>query len=178
MAPGQTYTIPNRNNIPTTYTEYKIQPSDFNKRLMDIAREHLHDESLHVDILRKTNDTLQGSWWVTLDDNNPVVGNDWTLLLPPARAVHPVQPAIQHGMFTLTQEANIRTSPKVEAGNVFLVGRIGTQYTYDINSRQTDANGMTWVDVSPTDFHGKAVPGAKYWICVREGNISHTNPPL
>ncbi|GAB4403282.1 MAG: hypothetical protein OHK003_31070 [Anaerolineales bacterium] len=181
MVTGQKHRIP-RGNAIVEYTEYKLQPSDAGKGLKQIARERLNDENLYKDILQMTGTpNTQGISWYQEIEPKDRIGNNWTLLLPPARPVsnNPASnPSAQLGTFKLTQETNIRTSPRVEAANIFLLGRVGTQYTYLTNSKITDQAGMTWVEVAASNFGSKAIPGARYYICVREGNLVRTNPAI
>jgi len=183
MATGTKHDIV-RGNARVTYTEYKLQPSDAGKGLKQIARERLNDENLYKDILQMTGAANnQGIPWYAEIEPKDRIGNNWTLLLPPARpasnnpATNP-STSTQLGMFKLTQETNIRTSPRVEAANIFLLGRVGTQYTYLVNSKITDHAGMTWVEVAASNFGSKAIAGARYYVCVREGNLIRTDPAI
>jgi len=178
MATGTKHTII-RGNAKVQYTEYELQPSDAGKGLKQIARERLNDENLYKDILQligPANDK-KIPWYAEIEPKDRI-GNNWTLLLPPARpASNTPSTSTQLGMFKLTQEANIRTGPRMDAA-VFLIGRVGTQYTYLVNSKITDQSGMTWVEVAASNFGSKATAGARYYVCVREGNLIRTDPAI
>lgn len=169
MAQGDRYRIPGRKI--EAYKEYKLQPSDLHKGLKQIAREQLGDESLYTLILRKTGDPkTQGAYYEEIP-NKDHIGSDWTLLLPEP-------PASDYATFKLRDTVNIRTSPEVNPNNVHSsVGIIGTVWTYKKSTVRTDKNGMRWADVTTTPPPNK-VAGVTYWICVREGNITHTDPPI
>ena len=175
MATGQSHRIP-RGNAMVTYTEYKLQPSDAGKDLKRIARERLNDENLYKDILRMLEaPNTQGRPWYAEIVQKDRIGSDWTLLLPPAKAIPPQPAPSDLATFKIISKANVRTSPKLDPGNIHFVGPIGTIYTYKRSSMITDANGMVWVDVTPSNLPRKA-SGATYWMCVREGSIHHTDP--
>lgn len=170
-----------RNGKRIEYRSYKLQPSDGGKTLMQIAREQLNNESAAVDIIRQLDapDPTTGLDWAEIANKNSV-DIHWTILLPVAqdRRAQPNPPQTL-GTFKLTRTVNIRTSPKVAADNFFMEGIIGTEYKYEINSKQNDPQtGTIWVDVTATNFRHKAKPGVKYWICVREGAIRFTDPPF
>lgn len=84
MVTGQKHRIP-RGNAIVEYTEYKLQPSDAGKGLKQIARERLNDENLYKDILQMTGTpNTQGISWYQEIEPKDRIGNNWTLLLPPA----------------------------------------------------------------------------------------------
>lgn len=162
-----------------TYRVYKLKPGDGGKGLRQIAREQLKNESLFEDIIRQLDapNPATGLDWEEIANKNSV-DVKWTLLLPVVQS-QPVPPPVeQRGTFHIKGETNVYTAPRVEAGKLFFKGPKGTQYTYLVKSKFTDRQtGMTWVDVTPSNLPGKT-PGAKYWMCVREGNVTRTDPPL
>jgi hypothetical protein len=162
------------------YTEFKLGAADQNKSLKQIAREQLGDETLYTQILKKReNPKPNEPIWeeiVLKDRFDP----RWTLLLPPAKSFPPSQPPqpppTSFGTFKVNKKVNVRTSPRVEAGNIFKEFPEGTVYKYKLNSVRNE-NGMVWVDVTESNL-GNKVPGATYWMCVREGSIYHTDPKI
>ena len=168
MAHGDRHRI--RGRKPEAYREYKLQPSDINKGLKQIAREQIGDESLFSLILQKINDPPKTPWFQEIA-NKDRIGNNWTLLLPES-------PTSDYATFKLKSTVNIRTSPEVKPGNLHASqGITGTVWTYKKSSLRTDANGMRWADVTTTPPPNK-VNGVTYWICVKDGSIIYTDPPL
>jgi hypothetical protein len=157
---------------PIWYTEFMLPQSAQNKTARDIAREQLGDENLFVHILKKlAAENNQGvKWYEALNPNERLVAG-LTLLLPPAN------PGADLGKFKIHQRMVVRTSPRIEAGNVFFECPIETEYSYKKSSKFTDPNGLVWVDVTPSNLPRK-VNGATYWMCVREGNVTRTDPPV
>ena len=159
------------------YTEFKLGAADQNKSLKQIAREQLGDESLYTQILKKreTGDPI----WEEIKDKDRY-DPKWTLLLPPAKSFPPSPPpqppSSGFGTFKVNKNVNVRTSPKVEAGNIFKEFPLGTVYKYRLDSVRNE-NGLVWVDVTESNL-GNKVPGATYWMCVREGSIYHTDPKI
>ena len=173
MAPGTKHRIP-RGGVLVTYVEFKLQPSEFNKSLKQIAREQLNNENRYVDILymvRPVDNT--GTWYAEIPQPKDRFDPNWTLLLPDVPKATP--PTSDLGTFKVIQKTYVRKSPKVETGNINNETIIGTVYTYKKSSKFTDAGGLVWVDVTSTNLPNK-VNGVTYWVCVREGNISHTDP--
>lgn len=159
------------------YTEFKLGATDQNKSLKQIAREQLGDENLYTQILKKRDNPKPNEpiWEeiVLKDRFDP----KWTLLLPPGKSTTPSQPpASSFGTFKVIKKVNVRTSPRVEAGNIFKEFPQETVYKYKLNS-VCNENGMVWVDVTESNL-GNKVPGATYWMCVREGSIYHTDPNI
>ncbi|MBK7448332.1 MAG: hypothetical protein IPJ47_02455 [Anaerolineales bacterium] len=114
MATGQSHRIP-RGNAMVTYTEYKLQPSDAGKDLKKIARERLNDENLYKDILRMLEaPNTQGRPWYAEIVQKDRIGSDWTLLLPPAKAIPPQPAPSDLATFKIISKANVRTSPKLD----------------------------------------------------------------
>jgi hypothetical protein len=159
------------------YTEFKLGAADLNKSLKQIAREQLGDENLYTQILKKreTGDPI----WEEIKDKDRY-DPKWTLLLPPAKSFPPSPPpqppSTSFGTFKVNKNVNVRTSPRVEAGNIFKEFPLGTVYKYRLDSVRNE-NGMVWVDVTESNL-GNKVPGATYWMCVREGSIYHTDPKI
>lgn len=159
------------------YTEFKLGAADQNKSLKQIAREQLGDENLFAQILKKRDNPKPNEpiWEeIVLKDRFDPKS---TLLLPPGKSTTPPQPpASGLGTFKVNKKVNVRTSPKVEAGNIFKEFPQETVYKYKLNSVRNE-NGMVWVDVTESNL-GNKVPGATYWMCVREGSIYHTDPKI
>lgn len=157
---------------PVWYTEYMVPAAFQNKTARDVAKVQLGNENLFVSILKKiaqeNNNNVK--WYETLNPNEKLV-TGLTLLLPPAT------PGADLGKFKIHQRMVVRTSPRVEAGNIFFECPIETEYSYKKSSKFTDPNGMTWVDVTASNLPRK-VNGATYWMCVREGNVARTDPPV
>lgn len=171
MAQPKKYLLtPAGGGAPVWYTEYTLPPNARNKGLKDIAREQLGDEKLFVNILRKIGpENNQGIKWYDEIIPKDRIDPNWTFLLPPAAS------GADLGKFKIKQRMAVRTSPRIEAGNVFFEGPVETEYTYKKSSKFTDANGLVWVDVTQSNIPRK-VSGATYWMCVREGNIARTDP--
>jgi hypothetical protein len=159
------------------YTEFKLGAADQNKSLKQIAREQLGDESLYTQILKKRE--VGDPVWEEIKDKDRY-DPKWTLLLPPAKSFPPSPPpqppSSSFGTFKVNKNVNVRTSPRVEAGNIFKEFPLGTVYKYKLNDIRNE-NGMVWVDVTESNL-GNKVPGATYWMCVREGSIYHTDPKI
>jgi hypothetical protein len=170
--PKKYFITPAGGGKPVWYSEYMLPSTAQNKTARDIAREQLGDENLFVHILKKlAAENNQGiKWYETLNPNEKLVPG-LTLLLPPASATADL------GKFKIHQRMVVRTSPRIEAGNIFFECPIETEYSYKKSSKFTDANGMTWVDVTASNLPRK-VAGATYWMCVREGNIARTDPAV
>lgn len=173
MAEPKKYLItPAGGGAPVWYTEYMVPAGFQNKTARDVARVQLGNENLFVSILKKIAQENSNNikWYETLNPNEKLVSG-LTLLLPPAA------PGADLGKFKIHQRMVVRTSPRVEAGNVFFECPTETEYSYKKSSKFTDPNGMTWVDVTASNLPRK-VNGATYWMCVREGNVSRTDPPV
>lgn len=170
--PKKYFLTPAGGGAPIWYTEYMVPANYQNRTARDVAREQLGNENLFVSILKKlapeNNQNIK--WYETLNPNEKLVAG-LTLLLPPAA------PGADLGKFKIHQRMVVRTSPRIEAGNVFFECPIETEYSYKKSSKITDANGLVWVDVTTSNLPRK-VNGATYWMCVREGNIARTDPPI
>lgn len=149
-----------------TYTEYKLQPSDRGKGLKQIAGEQLYDENLFNLILKKRDDPAKQPIWEEIVAKDSVDVN-WTLLLPPS----------DYARLTLRNKANIRRSPKLEAGNIHYEAPAGMVLAYKKSSVIRDVSGLVWADVGKSNIPNKD-PNAAYWLCVKEGNIHHTDPQI
>lgn len=158
------------------YTEFKLGAADQNKSLKQIAREQLGDENMYTQILKKRDNPKPNEpiWEeIVLKDRFDPKS---TLLLPPAKSSPPSPPPSNFGIFKVNKKVNVRTSPRVEAGNIFKEFPQETVYKYRLDNIRAE-NGMVWVDVTESNL-GNKVPGATYWMCVREGSIYHTDPKI
>lgn len=176
MATGDNHGISINGKL-VTYTEYKLQPSDLNKSLKQIARERLGAESLFDKILRKRENVPLGQQiWEEIPLKDRIDPN-WTLLLPPAQAA-PAPSTPEYKTFKLLRPAYVRTSPRVEAANTYNNTAFpqGTIWNYRTNNIHRE-NGMVWVEVTTSNI-GKKIAGATYWMCVREGSLAHSDPPI
>lgn len=150
------------------YTEYKVTPADANKYLQQIAKEQLFDESLYTGILRwLAAPNAQGFQWEEINPKNVLVSPQWTLLLPPS----------DFATFTLNARANVRRSPRVDGSNIHSTAEIKTKFVYK-KSTVIVENGLVWADVTKSDSILQKAGGQSYWLCVKEGSIHHTNPPI
>lgn len=163
MAPGELRAII-KNGKKEYFTEYKLKPGD--KSLAQVAREQLYDESLHTRILKWLDvPNAQGFQFEEIAPNAKIADLR-TVLLPPS----------DYATFTLTAKTNVRKTARVEGANVLYAADANAKFVYKKSTVIKDGNGMLWADVSKTDPQKNG--GGAYWVCVRDGTITNTNPPI
>jgi hypothetical protein len=163
MAHGTIQRLPWKNGI-GSFIEYKIQPSDLNKSLKQLAREQLMDESLYDQILLKVAEPATNpKWYTTINDKSKYDPN-WTLLLPPS----------EFAAFIVTVNTNIRKTPEEVNGNILEVAKQFEKYFYKRSTVKVNGQ-MVWAEVSKTN--PARFGNIPYWICVKNKTYN-TNPPI